>query len=384
MALGTGFGTGYGRTVIRARGKGTWQVVVYAGTDTLSGKERRVRRTVHGSKRDAEDVERQLTLDARVGVVDDPRKTVADALAAWLEHAGPDLAVTTLYNYRRIIDRDINPKLGKVKLAKLTPAMLDRFYGQLRNELSAKTIRNVHAVLRRALKQAQRWGWIASNPALLATPPKVPRSEIHPPGRDDVAAFAAKLATSDPDLGALVWLAAVTGARRGELCGLRWADLDSETGTLLIERSVVQIGGQTIVKSTKTHQARRIALDTATLEVLQRHRQRLGDRAIVLGADFSEDLPIFPNEYFQHLHPDTISKRYRVAADQAGMPGRLHDLRHFAATQALAAGIPVRTVAGRLGHANPSTTHNVYAHFVEVSDQHAAEVLGALLQESGS
>ena len=90
--------------MIRARGKGTWQVVVYAGTDTLSGKERRVRRTVHGSKRDAEDVERQLTLDARVGVVDDPRKTVADALAAWLEHAGPDLAVTTLYNYRRIID----------------------------------------------------------------------------------------------------------------------------------------------------------------------------------------------------------------------------------------------------------------------------------------
>jgi integrase len=370
--------------VIRARGKGTWQVVVYAGTDTLTGKERRVRRTVHGTKRDAEDVERQLILQARAGNVDDPRKSVADALEAWLEHAAPDLAVTTLYNYRRIIDRDITPRLGKVKLTKLTPAMLDRFYGQLRKELSAKTIRNVHAVLRRALKQAQRWGWIASNPALLATPPRVPRSEIHPPGRADVAAFAAKLAASDPDLGSLVWLAAVTGARRGELCGLRWGDLDTTTGTLLIERSVVQIGGQAIVKSTKTHQARRIALDTATLEVLLRHRQRLGDRAIVLGVDFSDELPIFPNENFEHLHPDTISKRYRVAADAAGMPGRLHDLRHFAATQALAAGIPVRTVAGRLGHANPSTTHNVYAHFVEVSDQHAADVLGALLQESRS
>ena len=145
---------------------------------------------------------------------------------------------------------------------------------------------------------------------------------------------------------------------------------------------MVQIGGQAIVKSTKTHQARRIALDTATLEVLQRHRQRLGERAIVAHFAMSDDLPIFPNDHFQHLPPDTVSKRYRIAADRAGMPGRLHDLRHIAATQPLAPGIPVRTVAGRLGHANPSTTHNVYAHFVEVSDQHAADVLDALLQES--
>jgi integrase len=290
--------------------------------------------------------------------------------------------VTTLYNYRRIVELRINPALGHVKLAKVTPAMLDRFYGQLRTDLSPKTIRNVHAVLRRAFTQAQRWGWIASNPAALASPPRVPRSEIHPPGREDVAAFASKLAVSDPDLGTLVWVAAVTGARRGELCGLRWGDLDTESGTLLIERSVVQIGGQAIMKPTKTHQARRIALDAATISVLQRHRQRLGERAMVGGITISDELPIFPNDRFQHLHPDTISKRYRIAADQAGMPGRFHDLRHFAATQALAAGIPVRTVAGRLGHANTATTHNVYAHFVEVSDQHAADVLGALLQES--
>ena len=172
------------------------------------------------------------------------------------------------------------------------------------------------------------------------------------------------------------------GGRRGELCGLRWSDVDARTGTLLIERAVAQIGGEAIVKSTKTHQARRIAIDNATLELLDGQRDRLRDRADVLGVRFTSELPVFPNEHFQYLHPDTISKRYRAAADAAGMPGRLHDLRHFAATQALAAGIPVRTVAGRLGHANPATTHNVYVHFLEVSDQRAAEVLGALVAGS--
>jgi integrase len=249
-------------------------------------------------------------------------------------------------------------------LAKLTPAMLDAFYGQLRGELSPKTIRNIHALLRRALKQAQRWGWISSNPAALASSPRIPVTEIRPPARDDVAAFLAGLTETDPEFGTLVWLAAVTGARRGELCGLRWSDLDATTGTLLIERAVARIGGEAIIKSTKTHQARRIALDNATLELLDRQRDRLSERADMLGVKFTNDLPVFPNEHFQHLHPDTISKRYRTAADAAAMPGRLHDLRHFAATQALAAGIPVRTVAGRLGHANPATTHNVLGALV--------------------
>ena len=118
--------------MIRARGKGAWQVVVYAGTDPRTGKERRIRRTVHGSKRAAQDVERQLVLEPRVGDVDDPQVTLAEVLDAWLQHATPDLAATTLYNYRGLIDQRINPALGTVKLAKLTPAMLDGFYGRLR------------------------------------------------------------------------------------------------------------------------------------------------------------------------------------------------------------------------------------------------------------
>lgn len=371
--------------VIRERGKGTFQIVVYLPRDPVTGRERRKRETFHGTRRAARDRERQLTLEARAGKHTQHDVTVKDLLEAWMAATSPDLAETTTYNYRRLIDQRIVPELGAIRLDKLTGARLDRYYAELRAEISPKTVRNIHAILRRALGQAQKWEWIVANPATLATAPKATKPDIRPPSREDVAGFLAGLMTTDAPLGTLCWLAAVTGARRGELAGLRWTDIDAATGGLLIERSVAQIGGTTVVKDTKTHQARRIALDGATVKLLELQRARVVDLADAAGVTFTTDLPVFPNEQtLEHLHPDTISKRYRAAADVTTpkMPGRLHDLRHFAATQALAAGVPVRTVSGRLGHANPATTLNVYSHFLEASDQVAADILGELVAGS--
>lgn len=380
---------------IRAHGNG-WQIIVNAGSDPVTGRRRQVYATVVGTREDAENKRIEMVADVRRGKLGpDDHLTVAQVLDQWLEHATPDLAATTTYNYRQLIDQRITPAIGKIALQKLTAADLDRYYTKLRTELSPKTVRNIHAILRRALAQAQRWGWIQTNPATLASPPKTVRPDIRPPSREDVARFLAYTITKDAPFGTLCWLAAVTGARRGELAGLQWADLDTDTGTLLIERSIAQIGGETIVKDTKTHQARRIALDTTTLKLLEAQRDRLVDLLDADGTALTTDMPMFPRSSdFGHQHPDVVSKAYRTAVDayrkarakelkikvdKVPTMGRLHDLRHFAATQALAAGIPVRTVAGRLGHANPATTHNVYAHFIEASDQAAAEVLGELV-----
>ena len=126
---------------LRERGKDTWQIVVYAGTDPATGKERRKRETFHGTKRAARDRERQLILDARAGKYSGPDITVKELLAAWLEQAEPDLAATTAYNYRSLIENKIVPDLGTIKLTKLTPARLDNFYTSLRDDLSPKTVR---------------------------------------------------------------------------------------------------------------------------------------------------------------------------------------------------------------------------------------------------
>jgi integrase len=138
-----------------------------------------------------------------------------------------------------------------------------------------------------------------------------------------------------------------------------------------------------VLKDTKTHAARRIALDPETLSALAAHRKRLEFRAALCRVDVGPDGFVFTAtvDGSQPLHPDTITGAFSRICRRAGLSSvRLHDLRHLHATQLLAAGVPVRTVSGRLGHANAATTLNVYAHFLEASDREAAHVISGLLQ----
>ena len=137
--------------------------------------------------------------------------------------------------------------------------------------------------------------------------------------------------------------------------------------------------GIVVVKDTKTHASRRIALDDATVAVLDEQRRRLEERAVACEVELDPDGYVFTEsaDGTDPLHPDTITGRFTRVRRQAGLDGiRLHDLRHLHATQLLAAGVPVRTVSGRLGHANAATTLNVDAHFLEASDRQAADVIG--------
>ena len=186
----------------------------------------------------------------------------------------------------------------------------------------------------------------------------------------------------DPEFGALLRVITATGARRGEVVGLRWSDLDEATATIVIRRSVVSVPDGTVEKDTKTHAARRIAVDPETLAVLRAERRRIEERAELCELVFNPDGFIFTAsaDGSRPLHPDTVTNGFRRICARLGLKGvRLHDLRHLHATQLLAAGVPVRTVSGRLGHANAATTLNVYAHFLKASDREAATVMGELL-----
>jgi integrase len=365
---------------VRRRGANTWQILLESVPDPLTSRRRRITRTIHGSRQDAERVRAELVLDLGDGRAQaGGRSRLNDLIDRWLEHATPELAPKTAYNYRRLHERYIRDGLGRRPIEKIGPVDLDDLYARLRADgLSTKTVRNVHALLRRALTQAVRWGWIRHNPATLATPPRSRSPRLSPPSAEDVQRILTAAFESDPALGTFVFLAATTGARRGELDGLRWSDVDFEKRQLFIERSVFAVNGTTSTKSTKTDRARRIALGAATLAVLRRHRDLTLQ---ILGGGFTDDdlTWLFPGTNGRPLHPDTLTQRFRRLVLEIGIPCRLHDLRHFVATQALAAGVPVRTVSGRLGHANASTTHNIYAHFIEASDRDAAATLDLLV-----
>lgn len=368
--------------MIRSR-NGKYQVIVYAGRVNLKAT---YLRETHAVYEDAKRAHKRLEREVEDGShARNAAATVEDLFTRWLALAGPDLSPTTLRTYRGFVDARIVPELGKLRLRKLTTSRLDEFYTELRKTLSGSTVRHIHAIVRTACSQAVRWGWIGTNPATKATPPKIERAPRALPEPEAMRALLAKLEIDDPELGTFLRLAAITGARRGELCALRWTDIDLELGAVTIARALICAGGTTIEKDTKTHGIRRLALDPATTAALVAHQARESAKKADLGglglADF-----VFSRVSARRggkaegpWHPDAVSHAYRKVATAAGINAGLHDWRHFAASHALAGGISVRQVADRLGHAQSSTTLNIYSHALPAGDQATAVVLARAL-----
>lgn len=321
-----------------------------------------------------------------------------------------DLELNTITTYRGYADRHIRPLIGKVKVGELGGDLFDSFYAELRRcrehcdrrpyvehrtrrshecdercgphscrPLSASTIRQIHFILSGALKRAVRWRWIAANPIVEAEPPAAPKPRPQPPTSQEAARILAE-AWKDPEWGLLVWVVMVTGLRRGELCSLRWRDIDLKAGVLKLERSIGQRSGKTWEKDTKSHQQRRIALDEETLELLHGHRTRCTARAEALDVELADDAFVFSlaPDGSTHLLPDSVSQRYGKLGRKLGIQTTIHKLRHYSATELITAGVDVRTVAGRLGHGGGGTTTlRVYTAWVAESDQRASTSLFA-------
>ena len=244
--------------------------------------------------------------------------------------------------------------------------------------MAASTVRQIHSVMSGTLAAAERWDWISSNPARIARRPRQKPPEPDPPSPAEAARLVEEAFRMDVDWGTLVWLVMTTGMRRGELCGLRFSRLDLDGEVIDLRRSWV--GGRE--KDTKTHQARRIALDNETVVLLRKQRARVAERVRSLGAAFTDDLFVFAGtrtlDHTQPYSPNAVTQRYKDMATRLDIDSHLHALRHYSATELLSAGVDLRTVAGRLGHGGGgATTLRVYAAWVAASDRKAAEILGS-------
>jgi len=361
-----------------------WRVHIYLGRDAATGKQRYLTRSVRGTKREAETVCASLVAEASRGRFGEQASgTVGELLEQWMTHLEADASPSTLAAYRVYLRRWIVPRLGEKKLDRLRPSDLDRLYAELRPHLSPLSVLKVHTILRAALGQAVRWRMLTENPAALATPPRAPRRPIVPPSPGQVAQLLAAAEERDPDLATYLRLAAVTGARRGELCALRWSDVDMENHEVVISRSLSLGTHQVVEKSTKTHRSRRIALDAGSIEALERQRERAKSRVMLCQAQLVADPYVFARdvEGREPWRPDSgATGRFGSLRRQVGLDSvRLHDLRHYVATRLLDGGLPARAVSERLGHANANTTLGIYAHAVPATDRRAADMMGDLL-----
>lgn len=257
--------------------RGVWELRVSIGRDAGTGKYGTISRTFRGSAGAANDALRDL-IDEQAHVPEDGRKaTVSALLDRWLEECERlDLSPTTLRSYRSQIDRRVRSEFGSLEVTALTARHLDALYGRMKRQgLAPKTIRNCHALVSSALHQAVRWGWVRENVAERAKPPRLTQRRAQAPSVDAVKTLVEVAERRDPRLAALIMLGALTGLRRGELCALRWTDIDLDAGRLDVTRSLVVVAGGVGEKATKTSRDRRVALDEVGVLLLREHRARL-------------------------------------------------------------------------------------------------------------
>jgi len=376
---------------MRQRGEGSWELRVYLGRDPLTGQKRWTYKTFKGGKREAQRALAAMVASADGSGVAPSSGTVSELLKRWFENSSADFSPSTALETTNFMRRYIEPGLGSFQVARLRTEDIDRLYRELRKRggqngrpLAPATVRRVHVIVHRSLEQAVRWGWTRTNPAHKAQVPRIPAPDIRPPAPADLVRLFALAEEHDPALSTFLWVAAATGARRSELLALRWSDIDEASSRMTIARGLVNGPDGFVVKDTKTHGVRRVALDPKTAAVLAEHHHRAENAAEACDVVLAPDAYVFSHEADSSApwRPDSTTRAFRILVQRAGARGvRLHDLRHYVATRLLAAGVDVRTVAGRLGHRNASTTLNVYAHFVVDADEEAAAVLARLLDE---
>jgi integrase len=370
-----------------------YYVVVDQGVDATTGKRRQTWHAAGGTRRGAEQLLAQIMESRRTDTYVEPsRLTLGEYLLdEWLPGAKTRLRHSTYDAYRRNINRHVVPELGRIRLQKLRPADLTRFYTSLLTDgkrdgggLSPKTVLNLHQMLRKALQDAVRHDYVPRNVAASASVPR-------PGGRrsremsfwtaDELRTFL-ELHISHPMFSAW-FVAANTGLRRGELLGLRWRDVDLRTRRIAVRRSLVSVGYEMHESDAKTQRSERVIdLDERTVEILTAHAAQQRALAVMLRHEVPE--LVFTKTDGSAIQPDLFSQAFTRRVRRVGVPRiRLHDLRHTHASLLLQAGVSPKVVSERLGHATVGFTMQVYAHVIPGMQADAAAAFGDLVFGAG-
>lgn len=315
------------------------------------------------------------------------KTTVGEFLDRWIEDSVMgNVSPRTFDNYRSQVRRHIKPALGSVKLSKLGAARVQSLYRQKLDEgLSPASVRYVHAVLSRALKQALRWGLVPRNVAEDVDPPVPARKESRTLSPQEARAMLRE-ARKDR-LEALYVLAVTLGLRQGELLGLQWGDVDLVAGRLKVNRQLQRMrdGSGLALVPTKTRKGRSIKLGTSDVSVLKAHRERQAEEKRHSCGLYEDRNLVFATEIGTPLDASNVVRRsFKPLLKTAGLPNiRFHDLRHTCATLLFGKGLHPKIVQERLGHSSISVTMDVYSAFLPDTQEKAADAMDDLLADDG-
>jgi integrase len=319
--------------------------------------------------------------------IDPSRMTVGKFLDRWERDWAPmNVSAKTLERYKELLAHHVRPHIGAVRLQRLRTVDLASLYGRLQRPknqngsgLSPRTVGHVHRLLHRAFGHAVKWSLIASNPAASADPPRVERTEVQILDPAQIKAVVAALCGRW--IHPIVILALATGARRGELCALRWRNIDLEAGRVAIEKSLEQTNEGLRFKEPKTKAGKRsVSIPPSVAAQLREHWRAQQEQRLALGLGRASEDDLVFGRLDGPIPPDTLSQEWARLVRQLRLPRvTFHALRHTHVSALIRAGVDVVTVARRIGHSNPSLTLNVYSHLFGNPDRQLAEIIeGAL------
>ena len=388
---------------IEKRGKNSYRLTVSEGFD-LNGKPMIHRKTVHGTKKDAEVELAKFVTEVQNGLIIDGKSLkFSEFTEIWKrDYGSKELAPSTYKRYCRMLETRLLPYFGHFYINKIKPTDIMKFYDLLEKDtqlvrkkgnngsktkkpLSGKTILEHHRLLRAMLHKAVYWQLIVANPAERVQPPKArkPKRKSYDDEQTKILLENLELLPSeDTKYKVAIILTVFTGVRLGELMGLEWQDVDFKNGIISINRSsqyLADMGVFTKVPKTESS-IREIAIPEFIISLLEEYKLWYEEQKSIVGDFWHDSDRLFVQVDGKPITPSTISKWFEKFIKQIGLPViTFHGLRHTNATLLIAQQVDVATVSARLGHAQITTTYNFYVHPLKSHDKHAGNVLENLL-----
>ena len=373
-----------GDGTIRKRSDGRWEGRIIIGHKNDGSP---MYKSVFGKTQKAtlKMLHQMIDLYSDVDLTEECRMTLGEWMDKWLdEYMIFTVRETTLESYRSLTENQVKRFMGDRQLSTLTTADIQKFYNKIKkqgrvkpkrdgsHELSDSVVRGVHMMLHESLDTAVRERLIAKNPTNGTTIPKNNYAEKQILGDEQLDAFMEEIKKEEYWYD-FFYVEVMTGLRRGEICGLKWSDIDFDANKLRVQRSVSKKkGGGIVIGETKTSTGtRNIIMPPSVSEILLKRKQTAITEWV---------FPAFLNPE-QPIHPEAAYRKLKVLLKHAELPLiRFHDLRHTFATHAMKGGVDAKTLSGILGHTNASFTLDTYTHVTSDMQRNASAVVGTMMK----
>ncbi len=351
-----------------------------------NGKKRiRHTETFYGGKKEAILYENEIKLSIKNKTyINKSKITMKELLEEWLEYSKSIWSPKTYVANKHWVD-NITKSIGHIHLQDLNVKLLEDFYNELRNntKYSDKTIQHHYTIISTALNKAVVWGYILNNPNTRIEKPKIRKKEIECYSPEEVSKLIEALNDEPLKYQAIIMLALDSGARRGEITGLIWKDIDFDNSTMNINKSTQYTKELGIFeKETKTPTSnRKIYLSKTTLDILKKYQKEQMKKKIKLGSKWENSKRVFTTEYGGDMHPDTPSQILEKLIKRHNLKRiTFHGLRHTCISLQISSGIQAQIISKRAGHSNVTVTHNTYSHFFDNEFKEIANTMDSFLQ----